>query len=196
MRLFLAAITFYASIMLFAVVICRERLTLLTVLAWRIFIPFALWRSYYLFRPHIPTREELELADLLSAVSYHGLRAFGIEDYNDEGPHYFIELQDGSIIYFVGQYLYEYEPIEDDDPEAREPRRFPCTDFTVYRHKEEGYTVDLEVHGKALEPEVIFRIKDPFYVLEKLLGRWPEDGDVITDWRYEDLRDALREFSK
>ena len=36
--------------------------------------------------------------------------------------------------FLSGQYLYDYEPISD-DPDANEARSFPCTEFTVRRHR-------------------------------------------------------------
>ena len=38
-------------------------------------------------------------------------RAFLVAEYADEGPHYFLELEDGRILYLTGQGLYNYEPL-------------------------------------------------------------------------------------
>ena len=65
-----------------------------------------------------------------------------MEEFEDEGLHYFIELVDGRVLFLSGQYLYDYEPISD-DPESNQPRSFPCTEFTVRRHKNDGCVVDL-----------------------------------------------------
>ena len=76
-------------------------------------------------------------AILIVDTPFQATRAFGVEDYGDEGSHYFLELADGSgILALCGQYLYAYEPITD-DPELNQPRRFPCTSFTVRRHRTE-----------------------------------------------------------
>ena len=43
---------------------------------------------------------------------------------------HFLELSDESVMCLYGQYLYEYEPI-DDDPELNQPRLFPTSEFSV-----------------------------------------------------------------
>jgi len=91
---------------------------------------------------------------LLATTDFQARRAFGVQEYEDEGLHYFLELSDGRVLFLSGQYLYEYEPCED-DPENREPRRFPCTDFTILRHKVEGHVMELICRGTVLEPEFI-----------------------------------------
>ncbi|MDW8244497.1 MAG: hypothetical protein RMJ88_14910 [Thermogemmata sp.] len=151
--------------------------------------------SYYLFRPYVPSREELEKAGLIETTSHHAVRAFRIEDYNDEGPHYFVKLQDGSIMYFVGQYLYDYEPVYDGYMLCK-PRNFPCTNFSIYRHKQHGYVVNLECRGKPLEPEVTYKIKEPISKLKQLFGHELQDGVIIAGWRYDVLRDLLQESSQ
>jgi|DewCreStandDraft_4_1066084.scaffolds.fasta_scaffold233273_1 hypothetical protein len=151
--------------------------------------------SYYLFRPQIFNQHELEQAGLINATLYCATRAFGVEDYNDEGPHYFIELKNGAVMYLVGQYLYDYEPI-DADPKISQPRKFPCTEFTIIRHKERGDNLDLKCGGRALEPEHIFRIQEPFYTLRRLLGFVPKDGDIIIGQSYDTLKDLVMQVSR
>src|SRR5215831_9448645 len=51
---------------------------------------------------------ELERLDLLSSDAHTATRAFGVEEYEDEGLHYFLELTDGSVLYLSGQYLYDF----------------------------------------------------------------------------------------
>src|SRR5262249_8078638 len=65
--------------------------------------------------------QELERKDLLVPTSYRARRAFQVEEFEDEGSHYFIELEDGRVLSLSGHYLYKYEPI-DDDPELKQGR--------------------------------------------------------------------------
>jgi hypothetical protein len=114
-------------------------------------------------------RDERE-ADGLRAT-----RAFGVEEFEDEGLHYFLELADGRVLFVSGQYLYDYEP-SSDDPETTQARSFPCTEFTVQRHKKEGYVVEILRGGTVLEPEVM---APPFGEKAWRPNRVPEDGQVI-----------------
>ena len=51
-------------------------------------------------------------------------------------------------------YLYDYEAISDDS-ETNRPRAFPCSEFTLRRHKTESYVAEIRCRGSVLEPEVM-----------------------------------------
>lgn len=129
----------------------------------------------------------LEDEGLLVSSEFRARRAFGVGEADDEGLHYFLELVDGRVLYLSGQYLYDYEPISD-DPEGNQPRRFPCTEFTVRRHKTEGFVVDLVCKGRVLEPEFI---APPFTQRGRRSIGAPEDGQVLSDRPYDLLKDLL-----
>jgi hypothetical protein len=121
----------------------------------------------------------LERIGFLSSMRFRATRAFQVQEFEDEGPHYFIELVDGSVLYLSGQYLYNYEPAEN------EPRRFPCTHFVVRRHRTEGYVVDIECSGEVLEPEFIApHLEEKDYLAQALL----QDGELICNRTYDDLK--------
>ena len=63
--------------------------------------------------------EELEREGLLEEKSFRAIRALQVEEFEDEGDHYFLELDNGAVLFLSGQYLYGYD----------EPRTFPCTEF-------------------------------------------------------------------
>lgn len=127
---------------------------------------------------------ELEEAGQLESTSFRATRAFGVEEAEDEGLHYFLELADGRVLFLSGQYLYDYEPISD-DPAVNQPRSFPCTEFTVRRHKTDRYVVDILRAGAVLEPEVI---GPPFGRNAWRAKRIPEDGQLIADTTYDALK--------
>lgn len=127
---------------------------------------------------------ELEGMGLLQTATFRVRRAFGIEEFEDEGLHYFLELEDGRVLFLSGQYLYDYEPI-DDDPELNRTRTFPCTDFIVRRHHHGRYVVDIACQGAALEPEVV---APPFGKKDWRDGRVPEDGAILADVTYDELK--------
>ena len=127
---------------------------------------------------------ELEQAGLLESTEFRATRAFGVEEGEDEGLHYFLELTSGGVLFLSGQYLYDYEPISD-DPGANQARSFPCTEFTVRRHRTKGFVVDMLRGGTVLEPEAM---APPFGQRAWSSNRVPEDGQVITGTTYDHLK--------
>jgi hypothetical protein len=132
---------------------------------------------------------ELESRGLLEDQRFRAVRAFGVQEFEDEGLHYYLELADGRVLFLSGQYLYDFEPI-DDDPDLNQPRRFPCSEFTVRRHKTEGYVADMQCAGVVLEPEIL---APSFSPKDWDADRVPADGQVISDRTYEEVkRERLR----
>ena len=129
-------------------------------------------------------RRELEQLGLLESTTFRATRAFGVEEFEDEGLHYFLELADGRVLFLSGQYLYDYEPMAD-NPEMNQARSFPCTEFTVQRHKKEGYVAGILRGGTVLEPEVM---APPFGKKAWRPNGVPEDGQVITGATYDHLK--------
>jgi hypothetical protein len=90
-------------------------------------------------------------------------------------------LENGSVLFLSGQYLYDYQPI-DGDPEYNRPRLFPCTEFTVRRHIGKGYVFAIICRGEVFEPELLA----PPFDFKK--DDFPIDGKVITDQTYDDIK--------
>ncbi len=128
--------------------------------------------------------KDLEDRGLLVSTDYYAARAFELEEYEDEGLHYFIELADRSVLYLTGQDLYEYGPI-DDDPELNQPRRFPCTEFSLRSHRDEKYWIDIQCRGTVIEPELVEPHPKLFWKREL------EDGQVITDMSFDEIKAQL-----
>jgi len=126
---------------------------------------------------------ELELKGLLLRQPFQATRAFAVQEFEDEGSTYYIELADGRVLFLSGQYLYDYEPITD-DPEVNQERSFPCTEFEILRHKDAGYVLDIRCTGKVLEPEIT---AGPF-TREDFRRGAPEDGEIITGKTYESIK--------
>jgi hypothetical protein len=141
------------------------------------------------FRPQLLRRAlgeriaELDKDGLITREAFKATRAFALEEVEDEGSHYFIELIDGKVLYLNGQYLYEFEPTTD-DPELNQARRFPCTDFVILRHKIAKYVIDIQCNGTVLEPELT---APPFTKADFKRGI-PEDREVISSANYDELR--------
>ena len=128
--------------------------------------------------------KDLEDKGLLVSTNYQATRAFQLEEDEDEGSHYFIELADGTVLYLTGQDLYEYEPI-DDDPELNQPRRFPCTEFSLRNHRDERGYIDIQCRGTVIEPEFVEPHPKAFW------ERGLEDCQIITDLSYDEIKAQL-----
>jgi len=126
---------------------------------------------------------KLEAEGLVERRKFRAARAFGVQEFEDEGLHYYLELAGGGVLFLSGQYLYDYEPISN-DPEVNQPRLFPCEEFEVLRHKEAGYVVGIQCNGLVLEPEVIA----PSFGKSVWGKGIPEDGQIILDKSYDDLK--------
>lgn len=128
---------------------------------------------------------ELDAKGEISRESFQARRAFAVEEIEDEGSHYYVELVDGRVLYLNGQYLYDYEPIVD-EPELNQARLFPCTEFVVLRHKQDGYVLRIECAGSVIEPEVTTA---PFTRMEMRDGIGiPEDGEIFPGRPYDALK--------
>jgi hypothetical protein len=123
--------------------------------------------------------DELEALNLLSCTTFKVDRAFRVGAFEDRGPHYFLELETGGILHLCGTYLYDYEPSDES------LRHFPCTQFTVRRHAEEGYVLDLTCGGIIIEPEVE---APPYSAHEFEANIVPRDGDILRDISFDHLR--------
>lgn len=124
--------------------------------------------------------DELEAQDLLRCTTFLADRAFRVDGGTEEGPHYFLQLEeDAGVLHLSGTYLQDYEPIDGS------PRRFPCTQFAVRRHAELGYVVDLICGGLIIEPEV----EAPPYSKTDFRRRLvPADGAILGDIDFDQLR--------
>jgi len=128
--------------------------------------------------------KKLQAQDLLTVESFKARRAFQVEEFEDEGAHYFLELEDGSVLFLSGQYLYEYGPVEKGHVLVQ-PRRFPNTEFAIRRHTVKRYVVDILCSGSVIDPEVI---APAFDTDDFGTNRIPSDGQIFTDRSFEDLK--------
>jgi hypothetical protein len=143
-------------------------------------VTIAFLLEYPQLRRHPRTSEaaaELEKRDLLVATRFRAERAFRVAELHHEGPHYFLELENGSILHLSGPYLYAYEP----GPDSL--RHFPCSVFTVRRHAQLGQVVDLLCEGVVIEPEV----EAPAYTPRDFARGHPADGEILRHLTFDQL---------
>ncbi len=134
--------------------------------------------AWLLFRPR-PTPAldpaQLEAAGLLVRERYRARRAFSIAEFEDEGSHYIIELDDGRVLYLNGQFLYDYEP---DD--------FPCNEFTIVQRTDLDEVIDLIPAGDPFRPEAVL---PSFSERAHRSAMVPEPNTVIVGISYEQMRE-------
>ncbi len=126
---------------------------------------------------------DLDGKGLLISQTFKATRVFEVKEFEDEGLHYFIELDDRAVLYLNGQYLYDYPEIRSD--EGKQKRGFPCSEFTIRKHKTAGYVVDIVCGGEALPIEC----EAPSF--DKRDGRLdliPTDGRLFRDRSYDELK--------
>jgi hypothetical protein len=83
--------------------------------------------------------------------------------------------------------FYDYVPA-DDGRRFKQERKFPCTEFTLLRDKRDGLIVNVVCGGTALEPE---GEAPHFSAADFESGRAPEDGQIISDRSYDQIRREL-----
>ncbi len=87
------------------------------------------------------------------------------------------------MLYLNGQYLYDYKEI-DDDPELNRATQFPCTDFTLRRHRDTRFIVDIVCRGTLVEPEIIFTVEQIGLLFQ---GRELRDGEILSEMTFDAL---------
>lgn len=108
------------------------------------------------------TEEMLQEEGRLEVTELKARRSFGIEEFEDEGPSYFLELEDGRVLFLSGQYLYN---------------AFPCAHFKLKRDTQYLGIFDVEPLSDFLPPEKIF---PPFTTRDCDSDWFPSDGDFLT----------------
>ena len=131
--------------------------------------------------------EQSEQQGSLVSTEYQATRYFQVEASGEEGPHYFIELDDGSVLYMSGRYLAAFGPHKVLNVIDRS-RKFPCAEFVVRRYRYDGCVVDIQCRGIALEPEII---TPPFKEYDFHNGMMPQDGDILTSRTYDEMKAAI-----
>jgi hypothetical protein len=117
----------------------------------------------------------------LTQDNYRVRRAFELADAENKVTWYVLELENGNAIC-----LWDKLPAGPPgfDPEKPEVRRFPCTEFTILRHKT-GFIVDITCGGEAIKPEVITL---PAKYDSRSFDFLSEDGEVIPGETFDTVK--------
>lgn len=126
----------------------------------------------------------LDSQGLIDKASFRATRVFEVSPYNSEGPHYYLELEDGAVLYLNDTLLYDFCEIDEaHEPELNQPQTFPSTQFETLRHRKTGDLIALRPVGTVLRPEAL----GPCFDRQGGHSR-PRDGALITDRTYAQLK--------
>jgi hypothetical protein len=131
-----------------------------------------------------PVEQPDDETSLIADTTYRASRCFIVEESGEEGPQYFIELQDRTVLFLSGSYFASYEPYKFLGL-INSPRKFPCAEFIVRRDRYEGGVVGIRCRGAVLEPELIL---PPLDDAERESVAQLKNGDVIRHRSYEELK--------
>jgi hypothetical protein len=164
---------------------------MIVVIPLAVFLAFVLFDRGFLRRLLISDEKYIEkqLEKGRAARETHNVtRALSFEDLRTGRMVHFLELGDGSVMVLYGQYLYEYEPI-DDDPEVNQPRLFPTSEFTVVRPRNGDELLDLKVGSNVIGTRLI-REPDDYQAIADL-GFKLKDGEIVGDVTFDQVEAAL-----
>jgi len=193
LRLIIAALFAYAAL-IWSVDLVPEGLMpwgMIVVMPLAIFLAIILFNKGAIRRLFVSDaeylRKQLEKGRA-EKTTYRVSRALSFEDRRTSCMAHFLELQNRKVICLYGQYLYEYEPI-DDDPEMNQPRRFPTSEFTVVRSLNGDVPLDLKVGSEVIGTKLIEEPDDYRVIAD--LGFKLEDGKIVENVTFDEVEAPL-----
>jgi len=99
--------------------------------------------------------------------TYRARRAFELE-----GRHYFVELEDGSVMFLSGGYLWN--------------AHMPNSEFVLSWKRLTGFRAGIECTGKPLEPELVVPA-----LTDEEMRNLPADGAILAGRTYDDVKEDL-----
>ena len=106
-------------------------------------------------------------AGTVQVTRYDVTDALAVEEFEDEGLSYYLELTDGRVVFLMGQYL--YEPVEQ--------AQFPARRLEIVRTAVTGTVLRVTALGPHLPPTGTRR---PFQTADFENDRVPEDGTILS----------------
>jgi hypothetical protein len=152
-----------------------------------LYVLIALFRALRSWTAYVREQAAKARADLTGGVAHHLdltiSRAVEIDEYEDEGAGFFLELADARVLCLISQDLYEYAS-DIDLEEGEEDRRneFPQTRIRYRYAPHSGMLLDLAGIGETLRPFAKVKTTGRFFQKDKETGQrrytGPEDGMV------------------
>lgn len=105
-----------------------------------------------------------------------------VEEFEDEGPGFFFEIDDGKIMFLQGQYLYDHV----------DSKRFPNKKFDVVKLPHSGVILDVVCKGDSLAP---LRVLEPTAISSEQHIPFVYDGDIFSG-KLETIEQDIRQSKK
>jgi hypothetical protein len=190
-RLLLAGLTVLAALAFLSNVLPENTPPVLRVLAYALSIIPIVVGALVLFNlgrrrpPAGPTFEQLRAQGLIESIEFRATRAFEVEEFEDEGMHYFIELADGSVLFLNGQYLYQFLPESHGGAKGLKTSIFPSTEFTLLKHRTEPWISDVVCRGTPLKLDFVASGYPKGWLDRDEL---PHNGQIFSDRTYDQIK--------
>jgi len=133
--------------------------------------------------------KQLEASGKAVKAEYEMCRALTVEELGTGSVMHLIDLGSDKILCLIGQYYYEFEPIND-DPENNQQRRFPTANFSLLRHAKTGEVLSLSPGMNVIEPTVCAPIVWPEQLSE--LGFHHVDGEIVSGSSMDEVERVVR----
>ena len=123
--------------------------------------------------------------DELVSQIYHAKRALELVDPDNDKRWYLLELDTGKVFCLWDNLPSGPLGFDSMNPEVL---RFPCTEFTVFRHATESFTAEVDCAGQVIKPVTIQLSDDHDNWVYNYL---PKDGEISTDKTFDDVHTNL-----
>ena len=125
--------------------------------------------------------------DNLVSEKYQARRALELRDSDNGDGWYLVELDSGKVLC-----LWDNLPTGPLGCDTANPRirRFPCTEFTIRRHRVEGYTAEVICAGQLIKP---LTVSLPDHYGDWLYAYLPRDGDFVADGNFDEFKTKILE---
>jgi hypothetical protein len=116
---------------------------------------------------------------MFTDTNYIVKRAFEVKEVEDEGPHFFLELENGSVLLMSGQHLMD---IGYGKHEGIQQVRFPSSHMAVRRYSQSNHS-DILCTGEPLEYDTL-----PETYWKSWGDDYPEDERLFTNKSFDELK--------
>jgi hypothetical protein len=135
-----------------------------------VFLILSVYLAYKIYpRKRKPILEEV-LDDTVEILDVEASDAIKIEEFEDEGIGYYLNIGDGKVLFIQGQYLY------DDNEDSKAYPKIPSTRMSINRAAISKIPLDVKFVGEYLSPS---HTNPPFTTEEYENNRVPEDSAIL-----------------
>jgi hypothetical protein len=135
-------------------------------------LPFAIYQAYKThlkIKKLLPNNKSLQ-KEFVEELTIDAFRAIKVEEFEDEGIGYYLDIGEGKILFIQGQYLY------DEDENGKSELKIPSTRMAFTRVVGSGILLDFKCLGNYLPPCSTI---PPFTIKDFKKNCVPEDCTIL-----------------